>query len=57
MAANLNRLKSSGQGGLAFGLAEELAAPGPVLLDADACRLRMLSAIRLDAVGPLKPNG
>ena len=54
----LNSLKRRcAQGGLALGLAEEEAAPGSFLLEADACRLRTLSALRRDAVGPLMPNG
>ena len=49
-------LENGNQGGLALGLAELLAARGPALLDEDVCRLRMLSALRLEADGPPSPH-
>ena len=57
MAAKLSHLENDAQGGLALGLAELLAARGPALPDVDACRLRMLPALRLEADGPPSPQG
>ena len=57
MAADLSRLEKCNQGGLALGLAALLAARGLALPDAGVCRLRMVSALRLEADGPPSQNG